>query len=205
MPVSLVIAFWSVSVLFIITPGADWAYSISAGFQYRRLIPAITGLLCGHLAATLIVAAGVGGIIARIPLAMTVLTLLGALYLIWLGFGLLRQPAKLSSGNESATQSAMQWALKGFYISGLNPKVFLLFLALMPQFTDSAATLSVTSQILVLGIIHLITCASVYFSVGCASRILLRTRPHATKWVSYFSGVLMILIALMLLTEQYFK
>ncbi|PIJ46108.1 LysE family translocator [Tatumella sp. OPLPL6] len=205
MPLSLIFAFWSVSILFVITPGADWAYSISAGLQHRRIIPAVVGLLCGHLGATIIVAAGVGALIAKAPIAMTLLTLFGALYLIWLGIGLLRQPAMLSSGNGPDTQSAARWALKGFYISGLNPKVFLLFLAIMPQFTIPNGAWTITLQILVLGAIHVANCASVYFLVGYASRILLRTRPYAAKLVSYFSGGLMIMIALILLTEQFLK
>ena len=32
-----------------------------------------------------------------------------------------------------------RWAVKGLCVSGLNPKVFLLFLALLPQFTDATA------------------------------------------------------------------
>jgi threonine/homoserine/homoserine lactone efflux protein len=48
-PVS-VIAFWGVSALFVLTPGADWAYAITAGLQ-RRVLPAVLGLLTGHVVA----------------------------------------------------------------------------------------------------------------------------------------------------------
>ena len=60
MTLHIVAAFWAVSFLFIITPGADWAYAISAGMRERRVAPAVAGLLSGHVLATLIVAAGVG-------------------------------------------------------------------------------------------------------------------------------------------------
>jgi threonine/homoserine/homoserine lactone efflux protein len=46
--------------LLIMTPGADWAYAISAGINGRRVVPAVMGLMSGHLLATLIVVAGVG-------------------------------------------------------------------------------------------------------------------------------------------------
>ncbi len=59
MSLSLLAAFWAVSFLFVITPGVDWAYMISAGLRERVVIPAAAGLLAGHLAATLVVAAGV--------------------------------------------------------------------------------------------------------------------------------------------------
>lgn len=120
---SIVAGFWVVSFLLIMTPGADWAYAISAGINGRRVVPAVMGLMSGHLLATLIVVAGVGVVIAQHPLALTGLTVAGAVYLLWLGIGLLRHPA----APEKAAHHAgnwRQWAVKGLCISGLNPKVF---------------------------------------------------------------------------------
>ncbi|RLU05792.1 lysine transporter LysE, partial [Pseudomonas prosekii] len=57
MTLSMFVAFWAVSILFVITPGADWAYAISAGLKGRVVMPAVAGLLSGHLIATLVVAA----------------------------------------------------------------------------------------------------------------------------------------------------
>jgi threonine/homoserine/homoserine lactone efflux protein len=45
------------------------------------VFPAVGGLLAGHLAATTVVAAGVGALVARSPLVLTVLTAVGAAYL----------------------------------------------------------------------------------------------------------------------------
>ena len=63
-------AFWAVSFLFVITLGADWAYAISAGLQGRSVVPAVLGMLSGHVLATMIVAAGVGGLLVKIPYAL---------------------------------------------------------------------------------------------------------------------------------------
>jgi threonine/homoserine/homoserine lactone efflux protein len=35
MALNTFIAFWSISILFVITPGADWAYAITAGIKGR--------------------------------------------------------------------------------------------------------------------------------------------------------------------------
>src|SRR6478735_2410071 len=59
MPVATIAAFWAVSLVFVVTPGADWAYAITAGLRHRTVLPAVGGLLAGHLAATALVAAGV--------------------------------------------------------------------------------------------------------------------------------------------------
>jgi threonine/homoserine/homoserine lactone efflux protein len=88
-----VAAFWAVSFLLVITPGADWAYAIAAGLRHRLVFPAVGGLLAGHLAATAVVAAGVGALMARSPLVLTMLTAVGAAYLVWLGIGMLAHPA----------------------------------------------------------------------------------------------------------------
>jgi len=195
-------AFWAVSVLFVITPGADWAYAISAGIRGRRVVPAVAGMLSGHLVATLIVAAGVGSVIAGAPGVLTLLTLAGAGYLLWLGLGMLRHPTAPAAGQNDAG-SPLKWALKGFCISGLNPKVFLLFLALLPQFTDVHAAWPLPLQMTALGLVHLISCGVVYLLVGYGSGTVLRTRPRAAQNVSRISGALMIIIAALLLAEQF--
>jgi len=196
-------AFWAVSVLFIITPGADWAYAISAGIRGRRVVPAVAGMLSGHLVATLIVAAGAGSVIAGAPGILTTLTVAGAGYLLWLGLSMLCTPSSPTAGQKKDVGSRLKWALKGFCICGLNPKVFLLFLALLPQFTDIHAAWPLPLQMIALGLVHVISCGVVYLFVGYGSGTVLRTRPRAAQNVSRISGGLMIVIAVLLLAEQF--
>lgn len=197
-----VAAFWSVSLLFIVTPGADWAYAITAGTRYRSPLPGVTGMLGGHLVATVVVAAGVGAMIAQYPAALTVLTMLGATYLVWLGVGTLRHPptAHISETGQVESWGKQWW--KGLGVSGLNPKVFLLFLALLPQFTAPRSTWPVGMQILGLGMIHLVTCAVVYLIVAYGAQRLLRSRPVALRVVSIVSGSAMVLIGVFLIVEK---
>lgn len=204
MAFNTLIAFWSISILFVITPGADWAYAISAGIR-RRVLPAISGLLLGHFIATLVVAAGVGTLVASQPIALMVLTIIGSLYLLWMGISLSLHPATISSENNlnlDANKSGWNWVFKGFGVSGLNPKVFLLFLALLPQFIHSSSSWSMTIQIISLGLIHILSCAIVYILVGFSAQVLLKTRPRAAQIVSQISGGLMVLIALILIIDQ---
>lgn len=202
MTLSVLAAFWVVSFLFIITPGADWAYAISAGMRGRLVTPAVAGLLSGHLLAIVIVAAGVGGLVSRNPMILTVLTLAGALYLLWLGIGMLRHPSVPASGPDQASDSWSRCAWKGLCVSGLNPKVLLLFLALLPQFTDPLSAWSIPSQIITLGALHAFSCGVIYLLVGFGAKAVLQTRPRAAKNVSRVSGVVMVIIATVLLSEQ---
>ena len=202
MPVELVLSFWAVSAVFVITPGADWAYAMTAGLQHRSVVPAVGGLLAGHLAATLVVTAGVAALLAQSPLVLSVLTACGALYLVHLGAGTLREPAGASAGHQRTGSTQTRQALKGFGVAGLNPKVFLLFLALMPQFADPGARWPLPAQLATLGLVHLATCAVVYLAVGAGARRVLRARPAAARTMTRLSGSAMLVLGLVLLAEQ---
>lgn len=165
----------------------------------------MAGLLIGHLLATIVVAAGVGGLVAGNHMALTVLTMGGAGYLLWLGINMLRYPAPPCAASAHASTSWWHWSVKGTCVSGLNPKVFLLFLALLPQFTDPNAHWSVPVQIIALGMVHAISCGVIYLLVGFSAQAVLQARPTAASIVTRISGAAMILIAAGLLAEQLLK
>lgn len=203
MTLSVLAAFWAVSFLLIMTPGADWAYAISAGMRGRWVVPAVSGLISGHLVATVVVAAGVGGLVAQNPRVLMLLTVAGSAYLLWLGINMVRQPSVPEAGqaHTRTSDSWSRWAWKGACVSGMNPKVFLLFLALLPPFTDPLSAWPIPLQIIALGLLHAFSCTVVYLLVGFSAQSVLRTRPAAAKMVSRLSGALMIIIALGLLVE----
>ncbi|WP_031160379.1 LysE family translocator [Streptosporangium roseum] len=202
MAIATITAFWAVSLMFVVTPGADWAYAITAGLRHRTVLPSVGGLLAGHLAATAVVAAGVAALVARTPLVLTVLTAGGAAYLVWLGIGMLTRPSTPQAGGEQAAGSWLRQAATGVGVSGLNPKVFLLFLALLPQFTDPDAAWPLPLQITALGLVHVASCAVVYTGVGMGAQRVLRARPAAARAVSRVSGAAMIVLGGVLLAAQ---
>lgn len=202
MAINIISAFWFVSILFVVTPGVDWAYAISAGLNGRVVLPAVTGLLCGHLFATIIVAAGVGSLIAHYPVAIFTITIIGAIYLLWIGFNLLFYPPIPQAELSENAKSWKRWLTKGLCVSGLNPKVFLLFLALLPQFTDPDSTWSISTQIMFLGLIHIVSCGVVYLVVGFGAHKIIKARPKSAQWISRFSGCTMVVIGVLLVVEQ---
>lgn len=203
MAVSSITAFWAVSVLLILVPGADWAYAINAGLRDRSVVPAVSGLLLGYLALTAVVAAGVAAVVTRTPSVLTALRVLGALYLVWLGATTLARPAVAgASPQEGDGEAARARVLKGAGISGLNPKALLLFLALLPQFTAPHGSWPLAAQIGALGLVHTLSCAAIYLTVGVLARTILRARPKAARAVTRVSGAAMILIGVLLLAER---
>lgn len=202
MDVSVAVSFWAVSMLFVLTPGVDWAYAIAAGLGHRSFVPAVAGMLAGHLLATIVVASGVGALVNSVPMALTALTVVGSAYLIWLGVTTLRHPSTIRAAQQPTSQSRLRQMATGFGVSGLNPKVFLLFLALLPQFTRPDAGWSVPVQMLALGGIHVANCALIYLLVAATAKRLLGARPAAARIVGLTSGLIMSILGAWLLTEQ---
>jgi threonine/homoserine/homoserine lactone efflux protein len=202
MAIGTVIAFWAVSMLLVLVPGADWAYAIAAGLRDRSVLPAVAGLLAGYVALTAVVAVGVATLIVRWPLLLAALTTAGALYLIWLGITTVARPAAPSVAADESSRPWVRRAAKGAGISGLNPKALLLFLALLPQFITRGAAWPSGTQIALLGFVHTANCAVVYTSVGTAARRVLRTRPATAAAVTRCSGAAMIVIGALLLAER---
>lgn len=206
MSISTLAAFWGVSALFVITPGADWAYAITAGLRNRTVLPAVGGLLAGHLVATLAVAAGLAALMARSPLLLSGLTTFGALYLLWLGWHMITGPVEVgaaSSTDPATSQSWVRQAVGGFGVSGLNPKVLLLFLALLPQFVDAKAPWPPAAQIVALGLVHVASCAIVYLAVGTGARAVPSARPSVARSVTRLSGCVLLVIGAVLLIEPH--
>jgi threonine/homoserine/homoserine lactone efflux protein len=106
MAASSITAFWAVALLLIIVPGADWAYVIGTVLGDRSVLLAVSGIVLGYAGMTVVVAAGVGGIVARNPASLTALTIAGGLYLLWLGARTVTRPtarAITADGTPSGT------------------------------------------------------------------------------------------------------
>lgn len=202
MDTTTVAAFLAVDLLLVFTPGADWAYAISAGLRDRSVVPAVTGLIAGYVGYTLLAAVGLVAIVASSATVLTTLTISGAVYLMWLGWGVLRRPAALGASTEPMATSRGQIMLKGAGISGLNPKALLLYFSLFPQFVHPADGWPVAAQTGLLSALHMTACAVVYLSVGVLARTVLRTRPSAARAVTRASGAMMIVIGGFLLAER---
>ncbi len=197
------LAFWAFSLLFVFTPGADWAYAISSGIRGRGVIAAVGGLLAGYVVLTVIVATGFGVLIAGNGTIMLALTVFGALYLTWLGISLIRNPpVPQVAGASSEPRDRTRVFVRGALVSGLNPKAFLFFLAFLPPWTSTAATWSLSSQIMILGLLYTASCAVVYSLVGIGAGAMLASRPVAARVVGRVSGVMMLGLAVLLVCKE---
>ncbi len=132
-----------------VTPGPDMLYIIARSTTRgpRAGVAAALGIGAGcsvHIAAA---AFGLSAVLATSATAFTVVKLLGAAYLLYMGTTLLlarRKPAdgagasgRSAYGSGPAPQASLRAVFaQGFLTNALNPKVALFFLAFLPQFVD---------------------------------------------------------------------
>jgi threonine/homoserine/homoserine lactone efflux protein len=193
-------AFWVVAFLLIIAPGADWAFTLGAALRGNAVPAAVGGLLTGYVAMTAVVAAGVGALVAGSPAALRVITAAGGAYLLWLGAATLRRPPAAPAGGTGARTNRGTFA-QGIGVSGLNPKGLLLFVALLPQFTDARAPWPLALQMAVLGAAFVLTCGAFYLTLGTLARTVLAARPAAARTLSRLSGAGMAVLGALLLAD----
>jgi threonine/homoserine/homoserine lactone efflux protein len=204
MAVSSIAAFWAVAALLIVVPGADWAYVIGTVLGGRSVPLAVSGIALGYAGMTIIVAAGVGALVARTPASLIALTVAGGCYLMWLGSRTLIRPAAhgAAPGHGLAARTDRATLVKGIGVSGLNPKGLLVFLALLPQFVSPRGSWPLAAQLGILGLVFTLSCAVFYLSMGSFIRRILSASPAVARVITRVSGAAMIVIGALLLAER---
>lgn len=219
METALVLQFAVTAGLFALMPGADWAYAIGAGLKSpssRALAAPVLGLASGYVIMVGVIAVGIGALVAANPAALTLLTVIGSCYIIYLGISTLvslRRPASAlvsadavsatgggAAGDGSTDNGLLGSYLRGMGVSGINPKGLMLLLALLPQFLTPGGWAS-GIQITLLGGIFIIEALLVYSSVAVLARALLQSRPRLNLAVSLGSGVFLTVFGGWLLVE----
>lgn len=200
----LFLAFLVVAGALACTPGVDWAYSITAGLKQRSFVPAVAGLCGGYVLHTVLLVAGLAALLTGVPGMLGWLTVAGAAYLLWLGLTTIRTWRGASFGSAGVRAPANQFRtfLQGVGTSGINPKGLLFYVALVPQFVSPEASLPVPVQSGLLGLTFVLLVAVVYSCVALLARRLLHSRPGAARKVTLASGIIMVVLGVVLLSEQ---
>jgi len=135
-----------------IVPGADMTFIIASAARGGRRDGVIASLGVGAGAFVHILAAvlGLSAILAASQIAFDLIKWIGAAYLLWLAFSLLRS-GKTAGDEVRPASSGWRLFRSAMLVNILNPKVALFFLAFLPQFVDPAAAIPAL-QILCLGL-----------------------------------------------------
>jgi threonine/homoserine/homoserine lactone efflux protein len=150
------IGFTLASLVIIVVPGPGVLFVIGRALAHGRRTAFATaaGHAVGNYVVAACVAVGLGALLQRSAEVFTVVKLAGALYLVFLGVQAVRRRHSLAAAMSSAAVASDGWrALRdGFIVGVTNPKSFILFGAILPQFVDRAAG-NVPAQMLLLALI----------------------------------------------------
>ena len=194
------LAFLVASCLIALSPGSGAVLSMSHGLSYgvRKASVTIVGLQLGLLLILLVAGAGVGSVLLASELAFSVVKVLGACYLIYVGW------CQWCAGSSSvpvladgalASASAGRWQKRcatGFLTNATNPKGIVFMVAVLPQFMTDARPLVPQLALLAATTVAVDTVVMHgYAASASALRGLLRSARAARAQNRVFGAVLM--------------
>lgn len=152
-----VLAFTLASIVLIVVPGPGVLFIIGRALSHGRKTAVATALghATGNYVAAAFVAVGLGSLLQRSEQVFLAVKLAGAAYLVWLGIHAIRHRKDLADSFTDLTPTPKQgWlAFRDGIVVGLtNPKTYILFVAVLPQFVNRTAG-HVPAQMLLLAIL----------------------------------------------------
>lgn len=201
-PTDILLTYLAAVLLVIVSPGPDNILAVSRGLSQGRLAAALSsigaglGIMVHTVAATL----GLALVLQTSPWAFWVVKLVGAAYLLWLGWQAITSRS-LISFVPAQQQSLVRVFATGLLSNVLNPKPGLFVLAFLPQFV-AAERGAVHVQMLVYGAIFAVLTAIIFSVLGAFAAQLsqwLARRPRAVAAANVGAGLTFIVAGLSIL------
>jgi threonine/homoserine/homoserine lactone efflux protein len=150
------LGFTVAAMVMIVIPGPGVLFVVGRALSHGRRAALATA--AGHATGNYVVAAavsvGLGEILQRSAAAFVVVKVAGAAYLAWLGIQAIRHRKSLADAFAAVAEPREGWrALRDGIVVGItNPKSYILFGAILPQFVNRGAG-DVVGQMLLLSLV----------------------------------------------------
>ncbi|MBT2546967.1 LysE family transporter [Arthrobacter sp. ISL-65] len=203
MQFSLWLALAGAGTLISFTPGAGaintMSNSLTAGF--KRSIWGILGQQAALILHVIVVALGVGVLVAGSPVAFNAIRYAGAAYLVYLGIRQFLRKPDLDQEKVAALRNEPAWSMfrRGLWVNLLNPKAIVFFLAFMPQFIRPASPLLPQYSVLAATVV-LIDVLVMWFFFAAAAKSFQRFthNAHGQTLLNRIFGVLFVAVGVLL-------
>lgn len=157
-PLENLLAFVVAALVLIVIPGPSVLFTIGRALALGRIggLLSVLGNALGLLPIIGLVAIGVGGIVARSVVLFTIVKVVGALYLMFLGVQAIRHRHRAAAATTGPMpRSHWRQLGEGFVVGITNPKTIAFFVAVLPQFVDLDAG-AVPLQMIQLGLVFFV-------------------------------------------------
>ena len=203
------LVFIPFAAIVIVVPGPDTAVVTKNVLVHgrRAALGTSLGVSAGLSVWTIAAAVGVASVLRASAVAFTVLKLIGALYLVWLGIQALRAARHAGSDEPRLALDRPAMSAAGGFRQGLlsdlaNPKIGIFFTSLLPQFV--APGHSVLLPFLALGAVFaLMTLLWLFAYCLLAARAATTLqRPRVKAAMDRVTGVVLIALGLRVAIEH---
>jgi threonine/homoserine/homoserine lactone efflux protein len=202
------LAFATLTLLVAYFPGPALLYTAAQTIAHGKKagLMAMLGIHLGCYLHVFAAAFGLSAVFKHVPELYLAVKLAGALYLVWLGIGMIRSRLGTAEPQAVAPQKTVKRALiDSFIVEVLNPKVALFFIALLPQFVDPAGSLPVWAQFLILGTIVNFAFSSADLVTVFGASLVMKTMKASRAGFAFgrwLGGSLMIGLGVKLATDR---
>ena len=199
----LYLAFVVATVIALVVPGPTILLVVSYALARGRnvTLALVSGVILGDLIAMSVTLAGLGIVLAASVSAFTMMKWAGALYLAWMGIGMIRKAGTITAELQAVGQRGSGTAFRdGFIVTLLNPKSIGFFIAFVPQFIDSANPVVPQFLIMIVTFVGLGGINVLAYALLAARLRHKVTRPGALAWLQRAGGGVLICLAAFTLT-----
>ncbi|MBU0923750.1 LysE family translocator [bacterium] len=194
------------SILIILTPGQDMILVMSRSISQGQKAGVITalGVCFGLLGHTLLATFGLGALLMTSEFLFDLIKLIGASYLIYIGYQLLSSKNPKLTMKDLPKTSYKKMFLQGALTNIMNPKIAIFYFSYLPQFVNSD-TNNQALQLLILGLTYAILTFFIKAPIGFISGLLsiwIKSRPSVLSYMNKTSGIVFIVLGLKLASEQ---
>jgi threonine/homoserine/homoserine lactone efflux protein len=135
---SLIPGFLIAVILINISPGPEMIFVVSTAVSSgkKQGMYASLGTACGSTIHVLLVACGLAVVLSTSLVVFTVIKILGAVYLCYLGVKAIVSRSTTVVPETNGFKKNQNAYKKGFFVGVLNPKSVIFFLAFLPQFIN---------------------------------------------------------------------
>jgi homoserine/homoserine lactone efflux protein len=197
------IAFVIAGTIIAISPGSGAILSMSHGLAYglKKASATVLGLQLGLVLVLVIAGAGVGSLLLASAPAFTVVKVVGALYLIWLGISQWRARAEaggVPTAGLAAHPTFGRRVMTGFLTNATNPKGIIFMVAVLPQFIAQDAP--VLPQLAILGATMVTIDTTVMHGYALLASSMQRwfRDPRAVRMQNRFFGAVLVVVGSLL-------
>jgi len=191
MPLNIWLLFITTTFFVSATPGPNMLLAMTHGIHHgiKSTMATCAGLMVGLALIMLTSAAGLGALLSTSERLFAAVKYIGAAYLIYLGVKTWRaKPTPVREVEDREPSRGIDRFRTGFLVALSNPKAFIFFTALFPQFMD--AQLPQRPQLAILAATFFVIEASWQFAyASCGARLAnwLQSEHHA-RTVNRLSG-----------------